>query len=114
MLKKLLLIEDDVNLSRNIKKQLIFEGFAVDTAFDGVIGERLIQREKYDCLLFDINVPGMNGYELTQSVRKMKIITPIIIITSFNGINDKLNGFDAGADDYIKKATCRCRDEGEV
>jgi len=103
MNKKLLLVEDDIKLSNDIKKQLVFEGFEIDTAFDGLLGERLIQRNQYDCLLFDVNMPGKNGYDLAESVRKMKKTTPIILLTAFGEIEDKLQGFDCGADDYITK-----------
>ena len=103
MSKKLLLVEDDVKLSNDINRQLVFEGFEVDTAFDGLIGERLVQRNQYDCLLFDVNMPGKNGYALAESVRTMKKTTPIILLTAFGEIEDKLQGFDCGADDYITK-----------
>ena len=103
MYKKILLVEDDVKLSNDIKRQLVFEGYEVDTAFDGVLGERLILRNKYDCLLLDINMPGKNGYDLAGSVRKMQKTTPIILLTAFGEIEDKLQGFDCGADDYVTK-----------
>ena len=103
MYKKILLVEDDVKLSNDIKRQLVFEGYEVDTAFDGMLGERLIQRNKYDCLLLDINMPGKNGYDLAGSVRKMQKTTPIILLTAFGEIEDKLQGFECGADDYVTK-----------
>ncbi len=103
MYKKILLVEDDVKLSNDIKRQLVFEGYEVDTAFDGVLGERLILRNKYDCLLLDINMPGKNGYDLAGSVRKMQKTTPIILLTAFGEIEDKLQGFECGADDYVTK-----------
>lgn len=100
---KILLVEDDVNLSNDLKHQLLFEKFEVDTAFDGLLAERLIIRTIYDCILIDINIPGKNGYELTKEIRKRQITTPIIMITAYGELDDKLLGFANGVDDYITK-----------
>src|ERR1035438_7464777 len=100
---KILLVEDDVNLSNDLKHQLLFEKFEVDTVFDGLLAERLIIRTMYDCILLDINIPGKNGYELTKEIRKRQINTPIIMITAYGELDDKLFGFENGADDYITK-----------
>ena len=100
---KILLVEDDVNLSDDLKHQLLFEKFEVDTAFDGLLAERLITRTKYDCILLDINIPGKNGYELAKEIRKRQINTPIIMITAYGELDYKLFGFKNGADDYITK-----------
>ena len=100
---KILLVEDDVNLSNDLKHQLLFEKFEVDTVFDGLLAERLIAHTIYDCILLDINIPGKNGYELTKEIRKRQINTPIIMITAYGELDDKLFGFENGADDYITK-----------
>ena len=100
---KILLVEDDVNLSNDLKHQLLFEKFEVDTVFDGLLAERLIIRTMYDCILLDISIPGKNGYELTKEIRKRQINTPIIMITAYGELDDKLFGFENGADDYITK-----------
>ena len=100
---KILLVEDDVNLSNDLKHQLLFEKFEVDTVFDGLLAERLIIRTVYDCIVLDVNIPGKNGYELTKEIRKRQITTPIIMITAYGELNDKLFGFENGADDYITK-----------
>ncbi|MBL7682080.1 MAG: response regulator transcription factor [Flavipsychrobacter sp.] len=100
---RVLLIEDDVNLSKELQHQLVAEQFQVDAAFDGVIAERMIQQGKYDVILADINIPGKNGYDLVKCIRYRQISTPIIMITAFGEIDDKLLGFDCGADDYITK-----------
>lgn len=99
----ILLVEDDVNLSNDLKHQLSNENFEVDVAFDGMIAERLIQKNPYDCILLDINIPGKNGYDIVKTCRKKNISTPIIMITAFGELDDKLSGFDSGADDYIIK-----------
>ncbi len=100
---KILLVEDDFNLSNDIKHQLLMEKFEVDVAFDGVLAERLITRNQYDCILLDINMPGKNGYELTKEIRNKQISTPIIMLTAYSELDDKLTGFEMGADDYVTK-----------
>jgi DNA-binding response OmpR family regulator len=74
---KILLVEDDVNLSNDLKHQLLFEKFEVDIAFDGLLAERSIIRTTYDCILLDVNIPGKNGYELAKEIRKRQINTPL-------------------------------------
>ncbi len=100
---RILLVEDDINLSNDLKDQLSLEKFEVDTAFDSFIAEKLILRHQYDCILMDVNIPGKNGYELAKEIRRHQITTPIIMITAFGEIEDKLSGFDSGVDDYITK-----------
>jgi len=100
---KILLVEDDFNLSNDIKHQLLLEKFEVDTAYDGILAERLINRNQYDCILLDINIPGKNGYELTKEIRRRQLSTPIIMITAYGELEDKLNGFQEGVDDYVTK-----------
>jgi DNA-binding response OmpR family regulator len=100
---KILLVEDDVNLSGDLKHQLMMEKFEVDTAFDGFLAERLLGRNQYDCILLDVNIPGKNGYELTKEIRSRQVTTPIIMITAYGELEDKLSGFQGGADDYITK-----------
>ena len=100
---KILLVEDDLNLSNDIKHQLLLEKYEVDAAFDGILAERLFIRNQYDCILLDINIPGKNGYELTREIRKRQIKTPIIMITAYGELEDKLHAFEGGADDYITK-----------
>jgi DNA-binding response OmpR family regulator len=100
---KILLVEDDKNLSDDLKQQLLLEKFEVDIAFDGLLAERLILRNTYDCILLDVNLPGKNGYEVAKEVRRKNVSTPIIMITAYGEIEDKLSGFEGGADDYITK-----------
>jgi two-component system OmpR family response regulator len=100
---KILLVEDDTNLSNDLKYQLSSERFEVDTAFDGLAAERILDKNKYDCVLLDVNLPGKNGFDLAKSIREKQITSPIIMLTAFGEINDKLQGFDCGADDYITK-----------
>jgi len=101
--KRALLIEDDINLSKDLKAQLANENFEVEAAYDGLIAERMIQQGKYDIILVDVNIPGKNGYELVSSIRNRQVSTPVIILTAFGEMDDKLFGFDCGADDYLTK-----------
>lgn len=103
MMPKVLLLEDDINLSKETKHQLNINGYDVDTVFDGNIAERMILRNQYDIILADINVPGKNGYDLVKYIRSHQVTTPVIMITAFGEIDDKLTGFESGADDYITK-----------
>ena len=101
--KSVLLVEDDINLSKELKEQLASERFSVETAYDGLIAERLIRKNNYDIILVDVNIPGKNGFELVRDMRQQQITTPTIIITAFGEVDDKVFGFDCGADDYITK-----------
>src|SRR5690625_873836 len=99
--KKILLVEDDLQLHTNIKEALIADGFEVEGAFDGIIAERLLNSNTYDCLLIDLNLPGKNGYEICADFRKTDALTPILILTAFDSLDDKVKGFEHGADDYL-------------
>ena len=100
---KILLVEDDVQLSDDLKHQLLAEGYEVDTSYDGLIAEKMVLRNNYDCILLDVNIPGISGYDLAKRIREQQIGTPVIMLTAFGEIEDKLQGFDNGADDYITK-----------
>lgn len=99
---KILLVEDEPTLNQNIRQALLSEGMAVDFAFDGLIAERLF-KNSYDCLIVDINLPGKNGYELSAIFRALHPQTPILMLTAFAELDDKVRGFEAGADDYLTK-----------
>lgn len=100
---KLLLVEDDVNLSQDLYKQLLNDGYIIDVCFDGLLAEKMILRNDYKCILLDINIPGKNGVEVCKTIREAGITTPVIMITSFGELDDKITGFESGADDYLAK-----------
>lgn len=100
---KILLIEDDTTLNQNIKEYLSGENCEVITAFDGQIALKYLKKNDYDCVILDINIPHKNGYELCKEFRTYNSSTPVIMLTAFDELEDKVNGFDAGADDYITK-----------
>jgi two-component system, OmpR family, response regulator len=100
---RLLLIEDEENIAKPLKKNLENRGFAVDHAADGKEGFELADLNQYDCILLDLNLPGMDGVELSRKLRQKKNTTPIIMVTARSQILQKLEGFDHGADDYVTK-----------
>lgn len=100
---KILLIEDDITINQNIKEYLMQQDFEVDAAFDGLIGEKLLKKGNYDCVIMDINLPHKNGYELCREFRTYNHSTPVLMLTAFDELEDKVQGFDSGADDYMTK-----------
>lgn len=100
---RVLLVEDEPRLSRVIKKGLVEDGFAVDTAFDGEEGFFLATSETYDVIVLDIMLPKLDGLEVCRRLRNKKIKTPILILTAKTSVDDKVAGLDSGADDYVTK-----------
>ena len=100
---KLLLLEDDVNLSETVEEYLLEQGYEVVCTYDGDTAEEKLFEETFDLLLLDVNVPGVNGFELLKSARSQDVTVPAIFITSRNAIEDVETGFDSGADDYLRK-----------
>jgi DNA-binding response OmpR family regulator len=101
--ERILLIEDDATLNRNISDALKAENFFTETAFDGVIAEKLLKKNNYDCVVLDINIPYKNGYEVCKSFRLYNATTPVILLTAFDELEDKVEGYQSGADDYLTK-----------
>jgi DNA-binding response OmpR family regulator len=102
-LNKLLLLEDDPNLSKTLIKYLKNEGYKVDWAKNGEEAADLAYEKSYDLYLFDINVPLLNGVDLLASLREAEDFTPTIIISALVDVKSVTKGFIAGADDYVKK-----------
>jgi two-component system, OmpR family, copper resistance phosphate regulon response regulator CusR len=102
-LMKILLVEDDPKISSFVRIGLESNDCLVDTAYDGTIGEKLALSRKYDVIILDIVIPGISGFELCKKIRNNSIRTPVIILTSLDSVDDKLTGFDCGADDYLLK-----------
>ena len=99
----LLVVEDEQRLAEVLQKQLKESGFYADIACDGYVGKRMLEQTKYDLVILDINLPLMNGYELCREIRKTNVNTPIIMLTALGTPENKLIGFDSGADDYVLK-----------
>jgi DNA-binding response OmpR family regulator len=102
-MKKILIVEDDPNLSRNIKDAFIEENIEAEVAYDGLIAEKFLRKENYDCLILDINLPGKNGYDICADFRKYNTTTPVLMLTAFDELEDKVQGFNSGTDDYLTK-----------
>lgn len=100
---KVLLVEDDTTLNQNIKEYLTQEAFDVVVVFDGQIAEKILKKSLYDCVILDINLPYKNGYELCREFRSYNKSTPVLMLTAFDELEDKVNGYDCGADDYLTK-----------
>jgi len=99
----ILIVEDEQKIANTLKKGLTENGYQVDVAFDGLIGERMFLANQYDLIILDINLPGINGYELCRIIRNKNQQVPVIMLTALSTMNDKLEGFDAGSDDYLIK-----------
>ena len=102
-LLKILVIEDEPKVVAFLKKGLEEQGYDVDVAYDGYIGEKLGLKEGYDLIIMDIIIPHINGIELCKKLRKKNMQVPILMLTALGTTNDKVEGFDAGADDYLVK-----------
>jgi len=100
---KLLLVEDERDLSRAIKEILVYSKYEVDTAFDGLEALDYVAQYSYDLIIMDVMMPKMNGIEALKRIRAQKIDTPIIMLTAKSELDDKVEGLDSGADDYLTK-----------
>jgi two-component system cell cycle response regulator CtrA len=100
---RVLLVEDDSATAQSIKMMLQWEGFNVYTTELGEEGADLGKVFDYDVILLDLNLPDMSGYEVLKTLRVSKVSTPILILSSLAGINDKVRGLGFGADDYMTK-----------
>lgn len=97
------MIEDETTLNKNICEALLADRFTVDSAYDGFLAERLLKKEVFDCVVMDINLPRKNGYDLCKEFRSYNTHTPVLMLTAFDELEDKIMGFDSGADDYLTK-----------
>jgi DNA-binding response OmpR family regulator len=101
--RKILLVEDEQKIADTLKLGLIENGFDVEVAYDGQIGWKLFENFPFDLVVLDINLPGINGYDLCKNIRSKNANVPVIMLTALSSLNDKIEGYDAGADDYIIK-----------
>jgi two-component system copper resistance phosphate regulon response regulator CusR len=100
---KILIVEDEKKIAESLSKGLSEHQYDVDIAPDGLIGQKLINETSYDLAIIDINLPGLNGYELCHYIREHDGNLLVIILTAMSTMDDKLAGFNAGADDYLIK-----------
>jgi DNA-binding response OmpR family regulator len=99
---KILLVEDEKQMSMFIEMELIHEGYEIDAVFDGRDALEKVENIKYDLILLDIMIPGLNGIEVCRRIREFSTV-PIIMLTAKSDIPDKVLGLDAGANDYLTK-----------
>ncbi|MFZ1809112.1 MAG: response regulator transcription factor [Cyclobacteriaceae bacterium] len=100
---KVLVVEDEPKVSAFIKTGLEENEFEVDIAYDGQIGEKLALSKEYNIILLDIIIPYINGLELCKKIKAVRPDTPILMLTALGTTDDKVTGFESGADDYLVK-----------
>ncbi len=100
---RILLVEDEKKIADSLKKGLTEYGYNVEAAYDGNAGRKLFETHHFDLIILDINLPGMNGYDLCKKIRNRNPQIPIVMLTALSTTDDKIEGFDAGADDYVVK-----------
>jgi two-component system OmpR family response regulator len=100
---RLLVVEDDRDINRQVVNALEEAGYVADKAFDGEEGGYLGENEPYDAIILDMGLPKTDGVSVLQKWRRAGIKTPVIILTARDRWSDKVDGFDAGADDYVTK-----------
>ncbi len=99
----ILIVEDEKKIAESLKQGLEECGYEVMIAYDGLMGEKMVNNYTFNLVLLDVNLPGLNGIELSKKIRQKDKNIPILMLTTFGSINDKVDGFDAGADDYLVK-----------
>lgn len=100
---KILLAEDEKDMSAALVAILTHSGYEVDLVYDGEAAVQMAQRHSYDCMVFDIMMPKLDGVQALQQIRDGGDVTPVIMLTAKSEVADRINGLDAGADDYLTK-----------
>ncbi|WP_367915072.1 response regulator transcription factor [Leadbetterella sp. DM7] len=100
---RILIVEDDERVSELIKRGLEEQGYEITLAYDGLTGKKLASQYDYDLVITDIILPKMDGLDLCKEINRVKSGIPIIMLTALGTTDDKVEGFDAGADDYLVK-----------
>jgi DNA-binding response OmpR family regulator len=103
MSEKILLVEDEPKVAAFIKKGLEENDFAVDVSHDGLEGKNMALSKQYGIVVLDVNLPSMSGFEISREIRAAKKQMPILMLTALGTTDDKVSGFESGADDYLVK-----------
>ncbi|MEG1540159.1 MAG: response regulator transcription factor [Muribaculaceae bacterium] len=103
MLYTILIVEDEQRVANLLKTGLSENGYNCLVAYDGIMGIKLIQSNLINLVISDVVLPGLNGFEMCKQIREINPSVPIIMLTALGSTDDKLDGFDAGADDYLVK-----------
>jgi DNA-binding response OmpR family regulator len=102
-LAKILIVEDEPKVAAFIKKGLDENGFTTEIAYDGLVGKAMALENSYQLIILDLNLPHLNGFQLCKIIREINSKVPILMLTALGGINEKTEGFESGADDYLLK-----------
>ncbi len=100
---KILIVEDEKGLAEALGEILRREGYSAELAFDGKSGLEKVMTGKYDCMILDIMLPLMNGLDVLSYIRVKEMDIPVLLLTAKSEVEDKINGLDCGADDYLTK-----------
>jgi two-component system OmpR family response regulator len=100
---RVLIIDDEARFAEGLRRGLVAEGFSVDVSPDGVDGLWRAREVRYDAIVLDVMMPGMNGYEVCATLRAEENWTPVVMLTAKDGPWDQVEGLDTGADDYVVK-----------
>jgi DNA-binding response OmpR family regulator len=100
---RILVIEDNHRLNSSLSASLAHEGYSVDSAYDGQEGQDLAELTPYDLIILDIMLPQKDGLEVCRDLRRRRIHTPILLLTARDSVDDRVQGLDCGADDYLVK-----------
>lgn len=100
---KILFAEDEIAMSEAVTDILTYHHYMVDSVYDGIVAFEYAKAEEYDAIILDIMMPGMNGIEVLKKLRKEGVGTPVLLLTAKAEVEDKIEGLDAGADDYLAK-----------
>lgn len=99
----ILIAEDEIKLADSLKLGLEELNFKIDLAYDGAAAEKLFKNKSYNLIILDINLPYINGLELCKIIRAEQNLLPVLILTTYGSLDNKVEGFNAGADDYLVK-----------
>ncbi len=100
---RILVVEDEAKTADYLKRGLEESGYRVEVARNGVDGKYLIEEETFDLVILDVMLPGLDGWELVQVVRRRSAHTPVLFLTARDAVEDRVRGLDLGADDYLVK-----------
>ncbi len=100
---RVLVVEDDVRMAAAIRRGLRFEGLVVDIAADGEAALRTVGAVDYDAIVLDVMMPGLDGFETCERLRRDGVWAPVLMLTARDGVEDRVRGLDGGADDYLTK-----------
>lgn len=100
---RLLIVEDEKTLNETITERLTKAGYSVDNCFDGEDALYYIENTRYDGIILDVMIPKINGFEVLRTIRRQKILTPVLLLTAKDSDEDIINGLDIGANDYLTK-----------